>query len=259
MCLIAFANHVHPNYPLLLLANRDEFYMRPTRNAQFWTPELHPEILAGKDLQAGGTWLGITKTGKWAALTNYRDIRNIKPNAPSRGEIVLHLLQTNISPEKYLMQISKNAKEYNGFNLLVGDKTGIFHYSNESDKITVIEDGIYGLSNALLNTPWPKLQSAKNELAKCIHENNLTPSSLFGILNNENLADDSQLPQTGLSVEMERAVSPIFIKTEKYGTRCSSILMIDKSGKVNFIERSFIPGQKTVAAEQSFEFYIPIK
>ncbi|MCK9452466.1 MAG: NRDE family protein [Bacteroidales bacterium] len=242
MCLISFAYNMHPRYSLVLLANRDEFYKRPARKAQFWTEEGFPDILAGKDLSAGGTWMGINKNGKWAALTNYRDMSKLKPNPPSRGHLVLNYLKSGLTAVEYLESIKEKASLYDGFNLLAGDNNGIFHFSNETNKITRIKPGVHGLSNALLNTPWPKLETANSKLAYSIQEDNLNRDTLFNILTDQQKADESQLPETGLTKEMEKAVSSIFISTDDYGTRCSSLLFIDMEGNIDFTERSYIPG-----------------
>lgn len=253
MCLIAFAYKVHPDYPLILIANRDEFYKRPARRAQYWVDEGHPDILAGKDLTAGGTWLGIHANGKWAALTNHRDLSRIKDNPPSRGDLVLNYLKGDSDAKQYLAQIEKTANQYNGFNLLAGDKASVFHFSNEAEGITELEPGIHGLSNALLNTPWPKLEKAKSDLGRVVDNNAIHPDYLFAILADEKKANPAELPQTGLSPEMEQAVSSIFIKTDGYGTRCSTLLLIDKKGTFEFTERRYIPGTSTVEGEQHFK------
>lgn len=239
MCLIAFAYKVLPGYPLILLANRDEFYQRSTRRAQFWTEEGYPKILAGKDLEGGGTWMGITKKGKWAALTNYRDLSNRKTNPPSRGNIVLDFLKSDESASNYLNALQEKATEFNGFNLLLGTGDGVWHYNNVANAITSVPPGIHGLSNAFLDTPWPKLQIAKRKLGHAIHTSKIDSDTLFAILADDKEANEKELPQTGLPQEWEKAVSSIFIKTEQYGTRCSTLLFIKEDGQVNFKERIF--------------------
>lgn len=242
MCLITFAYKVSPEYPLILLANRDEFYDRPTKKAHYWQDKGQTEILAGRDLKAGGTWMGVGKNGKWAAVTNHRDIENIKKDAPTRGDLVPQFLTSNLSGKEYLAELKQDASKYNGFNLLVGDATGIFHYANISDKITELQPGIHGLSNALLNTPWPKLNRAKDNLENKVQENDLSKEELFKILNDKTKAQESQLPDTGLSTAFEKEVSSIFIDTEGYGTRCSTLLLKDQKGKMKFVERRFNNG-----------------
>ena len=255
MCLIAFSYKTHPKYKLILAANRDEFYQRPTRAAQFWNKEGMPHILAGKDLKAGGTWMGITKSGKWGALTNYRDLSNIKEDAPSRGALILDFLNHNNSHKDYLTNLKDKASAYNGFNLLVGGKDTILHYSNESNQITEIAPGIHGLSNALLDTSWPKLDQAKKELERVTSEEDFDKEELFKILKNPEKAPDDTLPSTGISKELEKAVSSIFIKTENYGTMCSTLFFIDYEGNAEFIERRYNTETSEVIEERAFQLF----
>ncbi len=254
MCLIAFAYKTHPKYKLILAANRDEFYKRPTRPAQFWTKEGHSDILAGKDLEAGGTWMGVSKRGAWSALTNYRDFSDIKENPPSRGELVLNYLKDQNTPSIYLDRIRGNAKDYNGFNILLGDEDSLLHYSNHSDIITEIQPGIHGVSNALLDTPWMKLEQAKADLGKAIQKETIDMEDLFSLLKNDTTAPDSELPETGLPYELEKAVSSVFIKTENYGTRCSTVLLIDNKENCTFIERRYNPSTSEILQKSEFEF-----
>jgi len=252
MCLIAFACKVHHEYPLILIANRDEFYNRPTRTAQFWTEEGYPNILAGKDLKAGGTWIGLHKNGKWAALTNYRDLNRLKVNPPSRGDLALDFLKSAVSAEEYLDTIKKDAAQFNDFNLLLSDGNEIVHYSNVSDLTTTITNGIHGLSNALLDTPWQKLTNITNNLEAAIHNNHLEKEHLFNLLSNEEKAATALLPTTGLSLELEKAMSSVFIHTPFYGTRCSTIILINKNGQIEFTERNYSE-QKTILSETTFK------
>jgi len=254
MCLITFAYNAHPEYELILAGNRDEFYERPTRKAQFWTDEGHPDILAGKDLKAGGTWLGINKDGRWGALTNYRDFSIQKEDPPSRGELVLNYLQSDQSGESYLQKLLPRATDYNGFNLLLGDQSGIYHLLNQEGTINPVEDGIHGLSNASLDTPWMKLQKANQSLKGLIDADNITKEALFDLLLDEEKAPDSELPKTGLDHDMEKAVSSIFIKTKDYGSRCSTLLLINKKGRISFTERRYKAGTTQVRDEQHFTF-----
>ncbi len=217
---------------------RDEFYNRPTDKAHFWKD--HPELLAGKDLQAGGTWMGITKPGRFAAITNYRDMKNIKENAPSRGNITLDFLVSTISPEKYFNQIKNRLKDYNGFNLIFRNVDNLFYISNIKSELVKTEPGIHGLSNAFLDTKWPKVEKSKMSLAESINSNQINEESLMKILDDKSFAEDENLPKTGVGIELERVLSSVFIKTEKYGTRCSTILLVDKNNNVKFVERTFL-------------------
>jgi uncharacterized protein with NRDE domain len=237
MCVIFFAYKVHPKYPLILLANRDEFYERPTAEAHFWQDA--PEIFAGRDLVHGGTWLGITKSGRFAAVTNYRD-----PNAPkgkiSRGDLVSDFLKANESVEEYLWKIQQNADDFSGFNLLVGEINNnineIGYYSNREDKIKFLDAGIYGLSNHLLDTPWRKVEKGKEELSKLLQNEELDKEIFFEILQDKTLADDEDLPDTGIGFEREKLLSAIFIETPIYGTRSSSLVLIHDDYKISLDE-----------------------
>lgn len=253
MCLITFAYKAHPIYKLIVAANRDEFYIRPTRKAQFWRSEKYPEMLAGKDLEAGGTWMGITKAGKWGALTNYRNPAWVKKDPPSRGELVLDFLKNEEYSRNQLMNTREYAKKYNGFNLLLGDNKGLFHYSNVTDSITEIEPGIHGVSNALLDTSWPKLDQAKADLNKVIKHKDFETEQLFDLLKNEHKPPEESLPDTGIPKEWEKAVSSVFIKTDNYGTRCSTLLLINHNDEATFIERRYNPKTSTVLNENTFK------
>lgn len=256
MCLITFAYNSHSEYSLILAGNRDEFYNRPTRNAQFWNAEGCPDILAGKDLKAGGTWLGVHKDGRWGAVTNYRDPSIQKEDPPSRGELVLDYLKSKKTAMDYLEVITKKASEYNGFNLLLWDNKGFYHYSNQNKKVTGIKPGIHGISNALLDTHWPKLISANQQLQDIIAQENIEKEKLFELLKDETKASDEELPVTGIPRHLEKAVSSVFIRTENYGSRCSTILLIDKKGNIDFTERNFEPGSTSVTKEQHFSLNI---
>ncbi|HKK45681.1 MAG TPA: NRDE family protein [Balneolaceae bacterium] len=254
MCLIVFSYKQHPDYDLVFAANRDENHNRPTRPAQFWDD--HPDLLAGKDLKAGGTWMGITKEGAFSALTNYRDPSIQKENPPSRGHLVLDYLIESRSPASYLQQVDKKADRYMGFNLLTGSPNQLGYYSNQERTIKILEPGLYGLSNHLLDTPWPKVNNAKTQLDTIIKDKNTSEEALFSLLADEQKANDNQLPNTGIPKEIEKKVSSIFIKSDGYGTRCSTILLIGKGGQVTFAERRFKPGTKEAEDENRFEFML---
>lgn len=242
MCLILFAFNAHPRYKLILAANRDEFYARPTAPAAYWADA--PDIFAGRDLAAGGTWLGVTKTGRFAAITNFRN-----PSAPqgtrSRGHLVSEFLREKSSAGEYLQTVKVTADEYSGFNLLVGNFGGsqskISYFSNQSNDIVNLSSGIYGLSNHLLDTPWHKIVSGKQAFSEAVSSEEVNEHRLFEILADDAQANDDDLPETGVGLERERLLSPLFIKTENYGTRCSTVLLIDNDGQIFFEERSFAP------------------
>jgi uncharacterized protein with NRDE domain len=254
MCLIVFSYKNHPIYDLILAANRDEQYRRPARPAQFWKE--NPDVLAGKDLSAGGTWMGINRSGGFAALTNYRDPSINKVNPPSRGRIVLDYLAQQTEPARFLEELDKEASKYMGFNLLAGTSTQMFHYSNQEAKINPIEPGVHGLSNHLLDTPWPKVVQAKTGLLSIIKQDKVSADSLFDLLQNDQPASQEKLPNTGIPKELEKSLSSIFIETEKYGTRSTTVLLIDKNGRVTFEERRYKPHTTEVAETNQFEFEV---
>lgn len=238
MCLITFAYEHHPDFHLILAGNRDEFYDRPAREARFWEGEGYPGLLAGKDLKAGGTWMGVHQSGKWGAITNYRDMSRIKSDAPSRGDILPEYLTSEMDPESYIRQHSETAKTYNGYNLLLGRGTELHYFSNETMSAEKVPPGIHGISNALLNTEWPKVKQARSELNNII-SGSFDTGDLFELLRIDDRAPEEDLPNTGLQPEMEKAVSPIFISTDGYGTRCSTVLLIDRDGTLHFTERRY--------------------
>lgn len=254
MCLILLAWRAHRRYPLVVAANRDEFFVRPTAPARFWDDA--PQVLAGRDLEAGGAWLGITRGGRFAALTNFRDPERNRPGAPSRGELVASFLRGSESPSAYLEQIAPRAGEYNGFNLLVGKAREMRYFSNvseESAHIGALPPGIYGLSNHLLDTPWPKVARGKSALAAAL---DALPDTgpLFDLLRDEQPAPDEELPRTGVSLDWERLLSAAFIRSPTYGTRSSTVVLRDRAGWTNFTEQTWnadgSPGQRV---EKSFD------
>ncbi|WP_041274417.1 NRDE family protein [Desulforamulus reducens] len=254
MCLIFFAYNYHPRYQLIVAANRDEFYKRPSLPAAFWRD--NPTILAGRDLEQGGTWMGLTTTGCFAALTNYRDPVHNNPQAPSRGYLVHKYLNSDVSPEYYLKNLPNGGAEYNGFNLLVGTTQAIYYYSNREKVIRKIANGIYGLSNGFLNEPWPKVSKGKKALADCLQGQEIKKDQLFKIMADQEQPEDCELPQTGVSLEWERLLSRIFIVSPCYGTRSSTVLMVDRKGHVQFWERSFTMEQPGRGKEVFHEFNI---
>lgn len=238
MCLLLIALKSHPTYKLVIAVNRDEYYDRPSAHASFWAES--PELLAGKDLRAGGTWLGITRNGRIGAITNYRDPASIKKDAPSRGRLVSSFLLGQQSPVDYLNGLARKGDVYNGFNLIVGVKEELYWYSNRGQVIRNLTPGIYGVSNHLLDTPWPKVSSGKSAMERLLSvEKDPTPEAFFNILSDRFIPDDKALPDTGVGLEWERLLSPIFITSPSYGTRSSTILFIDLNNHVTFAEKNF--------------------
>lgn len=239
MCLILLSYRNHPEYPLIIAANRDEFYDRLAIPAQFW--EKSPDMLAGRDLKEGGTWLGITKRGRIAMITNYREPGSFNPNAPTRGGLVSDYLSGSEPALTYLEQLRSGAQTYNGYNLILGDDTGLYYSSNRTERVTQLSSGVYGLSNQLLNTPWPKVSKSKKAFVKALEGREVDEKEIFDILSDDTPALDEQLPDTGVGIELERMLSPVFIKSPKYGTRCSTVILMDKNSQVNFVEKTYEP------------------
>ena len=238
MCLIVVAWKLREDYPLMLAANRDEFFSRPAAPAAFW--EDHGEILAGRDLLQGGTWLGLTRSGRLAAVTNFRDGGRERVGRLSRGWLVRDYLLSEQQPSSFLAQVRASGDQYDGFNLIAGTQRGLFHYSNRGAGITALPAGVHGLSNHLLNTPWPKVQRARGGLAALADAPaTALPEALFALLAERTPAPDEALPDTGIGLERERLLSTAFIRTPEYGTRCSTILLVDRSGQARFEERTF--------------------
>ncbi len=255
MCLIVIAHEAHAQRPLVVAANRDEAYARRTDYAHFWDD--HPGILAGRDLEAGGTWLGIDRRGRFAAITNFREMGTRISAAPTRGKLAGDFLIGEVPAEAYLQAIAETAQTYNGFNLLVRDDSGLFYLSNRSAATDaaprLLPPGIYGLSNHLLDTPWPKVVQAKQRFAQAVaQQQSLT--GMMAILRDDAIAEDAALPDTGVGAMRERLLSPIFIAADSYGTRCSTLLEVSSARRVRFMEQNFAQGGvATDAVEYRFE------
>ncbi|HEY3730046.1 MAG TPA: NRDE family protein [Steroidobacteraceae bacterium] len=232
MCLILLAWRAHPHYPLVLAANRDEFHDRAAASACWWR---QPQILAGRDLQGDGTWLGVARSGRFAALTNYRDPALPQAAAPSRGELVPATLASSATSERWLAQLARIAGRYNPFNLIFSDGEQLAVYESVAGAGRLLGPGVYALSNHLLDTPWPKVRAAKSALAAALTR---LPddAALLTLLRDERQAADGQLPRTGMSLEWERLLSSAFIRASTYGTRCSTILLQDRHGAARFSE-----------------------
>ncbi|NCS88946.1 MAG: hypothetical protein AUK34_14695 [Ignavibacteria bacterium CG2_30_36_16] len=244
MCLLVFSYNCHPIYKFILAANRDEFYSRPTQPAQFWGE--NNSIFSGRDVEAGGTWLGVNKNGRIAALTNYRDIRNMKIEAPSRGIIVSDFLSGKTSADVYAKKLTESGNKYNGFNLIFGDLNSVFYFNSVSAETKELNSGIYSLSNHLLNSPWPKSQKINSLFNNVISRKKFSAAGLFEILTDTEIFDDNLLPDTGLAKELERAVSPIFVVTPAYGTRSSAVVLIDKENNLFFEEHTYDESGKII-------------
>lgn len=236
MCLIVFAWRPTHAQPLILAANRDEFYARPTLPLAQW--EDAPQVYAGRDLEAGGTWLGINADGRFAALTNIREPGK-PPGRRSRGDLVARFLTNDISTDDYLSEVAARSAEYSGFNLLLGDGEQLHFINGNEPSPRRLETGIYGVSNAGLDTPWPKLVKAKAALSEQLH--NPDPDALFGFLVDPAPAPDAEMPNTGVGPATEKLLSSVFIASPNYGTRASTVLLVNADGSRRLIERSFGP------------------
>lgn len=246
MCLILFAHNTHPDYSLILGANRDEFYKRPTAPAS-WTGN----ILSGRDLLAGGTWMGINRNGRFAALTNYRNPGLREHDRQTRGELVTDWLKGEDEPADHMEKLKTAADRYNGYNLIFGHPGSLYWFSNMADKGEKTAPGIHGLSNSLLNTPWPKVTKGVRSLTEIISAD-FSPEDIFEMLRDTEIQPDETLPETGVPLEVERYLSPKFIRTPDYGTRASTVVMIDRKGGVSFRERTFLPDGSTSDAVFNF-------
>ena len=237
MCLILFAWRVHPRFPLVVAANRDEFFARPTAAAAFWHDR--PGLLAGRDLEAGGTWMGITHRGRFAALTNYRDPGHQKAGRPSRGLLVADFLHSPAPAHDTLLGLAAQGAACNGYNLLAGDSRALYWGSNITGELRELPPGLYGLSNHLLDTPWPKVDAGRTALAAALPAlPDLGP--LFDLLADDRIFPDERLPATGVPLDWERRLSAAFIRSPDYGTRCSTALAVGADGTVMFEEQTWL-------------------
>lgn len=234
MCLIAFAWRAHPEYELIVAANRDEFHARPTQAAGWWPDK--PQVLGGRDLQAGGTWLATTSSGRFAMVTNYREQSFTRGEHKSRGELVAEFVTGSQSPEAYARAV--DGDDYAGFNLIAADRETMAYASNRGDSRTPVAPGIYGLSNASLDTPWSKVLRSKARLAELIETENVDEDSLLQLLHDRGTATED-VNSEHLPVDQARAITAPFIVTETYGTRCSTVLIRRSSGQTDLVERRF--------------------
>lgn len=239
MCLIVFALECHQDYRLIVAANRDEYYERPTAPAGFW-PDA-PGVLAGRDLRSGGTWLGVNQNGRFAAVTNYRACGTPPPEPLSRGALVSAYLQGEQDAALFRTELELLAPRCDGFNLIYGDAGGLYYFSNRGGESGRIGAGIHGLSNHLLDTPWPKVTVATQGLERLLTNERFDPEQLFALLAAAEPFADARLPDTGVGLEKERLLSPLFIHGSDYGTRSTTLLLIDRQNRLRLIERSHYP------------------
>jgi uncharacterized protein with NRDE domain len=240
MCLLVVGWNAHPDYRLILAGNRDEFHERPAAALAWWKDG--PPILAGRDLKASGTWLGLACDGRYGVVTNFRDFDSPAAGAPSRGELVPGYLRGEARADGYLAQLAPVARSYGGFNLLLGGRDSLHYYSNRGDAAPrTLEPGIYGLSNHWLDTPWPKLTRTRARFAALLGRAPVVVEELFALLGDRTTVGDADLPHTGLPGDWERAVSAPFVIHEQYGTRCSTVVLVAHDGRTVVQERRFDP------------------
>ncbi len=240
MCLVTLAFQSHPKYPLIVVANRDELYDRAATKAEFWSD--HPDLLAGRDLEAGGTWFGVNRAGRWATVTNFRG--GNPADDLSRGELPTNYLHNNAPAlSDYVDEVRARADRYSGFNLLAGTGHKLAYYNNINDESAMLKPGVYTLSNDLLNTPWPKAELARERLESAVGAKILRSEDLVEVLASRECFPDGRLPDTGVGLEMERTLSPPFIVSHTYGTRCTTVLLMDNEGNVEFAEQTFLRGK----------------
>lgn len=240
MCLALIAVGAREDLPLVIAANRDEFHARPAAPAAFWKEA--PGLLAGRDLSAGGTWLGVTRSGRVAFLTNHRDPRSHREGAPSRGAIVAEFLKGEEPPEDFLRRKEREAASYNGFHLVVGDFLDLWYFTNTDGSARRLAPGVHGISNGPVDEPWPKVTRSTARLARLLDGSFPPgPEPLLALLADRERTPDVELPETGIPLEWERALSSVFVVHGGYGTRGSTALLASKDGKIRFVERSFDP------------------
>jgi uncharacterized protein with NRDE domain len=254
MCLIVVAWQARATLPLVVAANRDEWRERPAEPAHWW-PD-HPELLAGRDLQAGGTWMGITRGGRFAAVTNFRDPSDKRSTARSRGTLVTEFLLGSDSPLRFLSNLSARAHEYNGFNLILGDRASLLYYGSREGEPRAIEPGVHAISNHLLDEPWPKVVRGRLRMGAALAAEDPAPA-LFELLSDTEGAPDHELPNTGVGIAWERRLAASLITGQGYGTRASTVLTAGASGDVALEERTRAP-DGAVTGTVTERFTLPV-
>ena len=238
MCLLLISYKQFDNFPLIIAANRDEYFDRPSQAAHFWKD--NPLILAGRDLKHGGSWLGVSRKGRFAAVTNFREPPKKNAGARSRGILVSEYLMTDIKAEDYLKDLLDRLEQFDGFNLLVGDRNALYFLGSLEKQIRILDTGVYGISNGIFNCTWPKVIQGKDQLVKIMNISGQPDETLlFELLADDTIPSDDELPDTGIGLEWEQKLGSIFVKADPFGTRCSTLLSINLDGQVRFSERNF--------------------
>ncbi len=258
MCVIFFAYKVNREYPLVVIANRDEFYDRPTKFADYWSD--CPQVLAGRDNEAGGAWMGVTKAGRIAMLTNFRAPEDLRQGLESRGTLVKEYLQSELNQENFADMLKSTKDNFNGYNIIFGDNDKLYSYSNKGRELSELKAGVYGLCNHFLDTSWWKVEKGKRFLSMLMASQNnngagFSIAELFKILENEEKPIDELLPETGIPLIFERGLSSIFVNLSEYGTRSSTVYLVDKNKDALYMEKSF-DKKKQLIDERKFRFSI---
>jgi len=255
MCLIVFAHRYHSRLPLVIAANRDEFHSRPTRAAQFWSSDQKQlDLLAGKDLTQGGTWLGMSRGGRIAAVTNIRN-PDATGGSKSRGFLTSDFLLGQEHAADYLQQVQDSLHDFAGFNLLLGDQHGLFYLNSVDGQIEELKPGIYGVSNGILDSDWPKVNAGKTAIKNLLNEDDVSIDTLTAIMMDRQPAPDPELPSTGIPLKLERQLSASFIVNpqREYGTRCTTAIILDEHGGVRFSEQNY-DADTEITSRQVFNF-----
>lgn len=251
MCLLVIAWNVHSRYRVVLAANRDEFHERPAAAMHWWSG---PKILAGRDLQAGGAWLAVDAAGRFGVITNYRDLQGPKAGSPSRGGLIPEFLAGTEGAAAFATRLAHDRDGYSGFNLLVGDSRHLAYVANRApDPVRELAPGVFGLSNHLLDTPWPKLVRTRQRFQGRLAADSVATDDLLGLLTDREPSQDHVLPESHLPPDLERALSAPFIVNSRYGTRCSTILLIGHDGRIEMTEQRYDAGGEIIG-RTAFEF-----
>lgn len=249
MCLVIIAHQVDPAYPLVVAGNRDEFHLRPTQDAHWWPDK--PDVLGGRDLQAGGTWLALHRNGRFATVTNFRDAQPPAGNLASRGHLITAFLDGNESPSDFVATIE--GERYGGFNLLVTDDKQLAYLSNRDGDARLLPPGIYGVANATLDTPWPKVERSKAALVALLKTDAINETSLLRMLGDRNRARVDEVETGGHPFDKAHALTAPFVVLPDYGTRCSTIVIRDERGSIRMTEKRFAANGQSVG-QSDFRF-----
>ena len=255
MCILFLAKDCHPDWPLIVAANRDEFFARPSAAMAFW--DEHPNVLAGRDLEAGGTWLGVNRRGRFSAVTNFRTARDPVANARSRGELVAGFLQSSGGVAAWGSLLEHSFREYNPFNLVFGDRSNLFAWDHVAQRVRLLKTGYHSVSNGAIDEPWPKMARGVGQLRQYIEAGGpLAEDEILRIMQDRHRAPLAELPQTGIATEWEHALSSIFVEGEHYGTRTSTVLFFG-TDRIEVTEQNYDPAGSTALARYTVALNSP--